>query len=148
MLVPAGALVLVGANAPQNINGLGASGWHALRAGGFSGLGDGALMRNIALGGDCAAEMNAVAPQVRAQDRILTFDGRLRFFYLSQTDYEAPLRCGQLAGHRLFVLLESDELRTIYGKQSTAAFWESCPGAHLTKVDERPGAYAVFVNGA
>jgi hypothetical protein len=148
VLVPAAALVLLGADASQNINGLGAPGWRALRAGGISGLGDDALMRNIAFGGDFAAEMNALAPQVRSGDRILTFDGRLRFFYLSQVDYEAPLGCGQLVGHRLFVLLESDEIRTIYGGRSRPAFWESCPGAKLTKVDERPGAYALFVNGA
>ncbi len=146
--VPAVALVLLGAYSVQNINGLGSSGWRQLQSGGLSGLGNAALMRNVALGGDFAAEINALSPQVRADDRILTFDGRLRFFYLNQIDYAPPQSCSQLAGHRIFVLLESDELRTIYGRKSEPAFWQACKGAHLTKVDERPGAYALFVNGS
>jgi hypothetical protein len=148
VLVPTAALLALGAYSVQNIDGLGSSGWRALEAGGISGLGNKALMRNIALGGDFASEVSALAPQVSKGDRILTFDARLRFFYLSQIDYAPPLACAQLAGHRLFVLLESDELRAIYGRRSTAAFWESCPGKPLTKIEERPGAYAIFVHGS
>jgi hypothetical protein len=147
VLVPTAGLVILGAYAVQNIDGLGQSGWRQLRAGGLSGLSNSALMRNIGLGGDFAAELNALAPQVRKNDRILTFDGRLRFFYLSQVDYAPPQSCSQVDHHRVFVLLESDELRAIYGKRATSGFWEACRGSRLTKVDERPGAYAIFVNG-
>ncbi|HEY2374049.1 MAG TPA: hypothetical protein VGH82_16130 [Gaiellaceae bacterium] len=146
--VAAAALLVLGAYCTQNINGLGSGGWHALEADGISGLGNAAEMRNIAFGGDFSAEMNALAPQVGPGDRILTFDGRLSFFYQQQVDYRPPLACSQLQGHHVFVLLESDELQTLYGKRSSPAFWESCTAAHLTKVDERPGAYAIFVNGA
>jgi hypothetical protein len=146
--VPSAALILLGAYSVQNINGLGSSGWHALEADGISGLGNAAEMRNIAFGGDFAAEMNALTPQVKPTDRILTFDARLRFFYQRQVDYQQPLTCSQLSGHRIFVLLESDELRTIYGRRSSSAYWQGCRNVHLTKVDERPGAYALFVNGA
>jgi hypothetical protein len=52
-----------------------------------------------------------------------------------------------LSDHRIFVLLESDEVRTIYGNKASPAFWETCRGRSLTLVAERPGAYALFVNG-
>jgi hypothetical protein len=145
--VPAVALVVLGAYAVQNINGLGSNGWHQIRAAGLSGLRNEALMRNIALGGDFSSELNALSPQVERGDRILTFDQRLRFYYLSQVDFQAPTACAQLPAHRLFVLLESDEVRQLYGHHAESTFWESCP-QRLTKVDERPGAYAIFVNGA
>jgi hypothetical protein len=145
-LVPAAALIILGAYAVQNVNGLGASGWRQLRSGGISGLGNPALMRNVALGGDFDAEISALAPQVRPHDRILSFDQRLRFFYLDQVDFAAPQACTQLQGHRIFVLLESGEVQQLYGARARSAYWEACP-AKLTKVDERPGAYAIYVNG-
>jgi hypothetical protein len=145
--VPTAALVVLGAYSALNINGLGSGGWRALEVDGVSGLRNAAEMRNIAFGGDFSAEMNALAPQVKADDRILTFDGRLSFFYQQQVDYQPPLACSQVRGHRVFVLLESDEVRTLYGKRGTSAFWESCAAERLTKIDERPGAYAIFVNG-
>jgi hypothetical protein len=45
------------------------------------------------------------------------------------------------------VLLESDEVRTIYGSRASPGFWRACQGRPLVLVAERPGAYAVFVNG-
>jgi hypothetical protein len=146
-LVPAAAICLLGAYSIENINGLGSAGWNALRAHGFSALDNQAELRSIALGGDFAAELNDLAPQVGAEDRILSFDQRLRFFYLPQLDFEPPLSCNQLSDHRIFVLLESDEVRTIYGNKASPAFWETCRGRSLTLVAERPGAYALFVNG-
>jgi len=148
VLVPACALVALGAYAVENVNGLGAAGWRQLSAGGLSGLANSALTRNIALGGDFSSEIEALRPQVEPNDRILTYDQRLRFYYLSQVDFAAPQSCNQLTGHRIFVLLESDEVRTLYGKPATAAYWSSCPGKRLVNVAERPGAYAIFVNGA
>jgi hypothetical protein len=144
--VPAAALVVLGAYAVYDINGLGKAGWHQLRVAGFSGLGDAALMRDIALGGDFAAELRAVAPQVDPRDRILTFDQRLRFFYLSQVTIAPPLSCGQLRGYDLFVLLESDEIQKQYGDRTHSRYWEGC-AYRLTKMDERPGAFAIFVSG-
>jgi hypothetical protein len=145
-LVPAAALIILGAYAVQNVNGLGASGWRQFRSGGLSGLGNAALMRNVALGGDFDAEISALAPQVGPHDRILSFDQRLRFYYLNQVDIAPPQACTQLQGHRIFVLLESDEVRQLYGAHANSAYWNACP-AKLTKVDERPGAYAIYVNG-
>ena len=146
--VPAVALLAVVVLATYNINGLGHSGWRQVRAGGLSGLGNAAAMRDIAFGGDYAAEVAALAPQVRPKDRILTYDARLQFLYLDQVDIAAPQSCSQLAGHRLFVLLEDDELQKLYGSRADSPYWQACHNVSLTKIAERPGAFAVFVNGA
>jgi hypothetical protein len=145
--IPAAAVVVIGAFAAYNINGLGESGWRQLRAGGVSGLSNGSFTRGIALGGDFAAEINALEPQVKPRDKILTFDGRLRFFYLDQVELQAPISCGQLKGYKLFVLLESDEIRTIYGKRGSSPFWNACRAPRLTMIEERPGAFALFAVG-
>lgn len=146
VLVPAAAAMVVGVYAANGIDGLGPSGWRAIRAGGVSGLRDAALMRNVALGGDFSSEVNALAPQVGPRDRILTYDLRLQYFYLGRVDFAPPLACSQLRGYGVFVLLESDEVRTLYGDRAGSAFWQSCSG--VTEVAERPGAFAIFVRGA
>jgi hypothetical protein len=145
-LVPASALIILGAYAVQNVNGLGSSGWRQLRAGGLAGLGNAALMRNVALGGDFSSEINALEPQVGPHDRILSYDQRLRFFYLDQFVFAAPQACTQLQGDRIFVLLESDEVRRSFGARATPGYWDACH-PKLTRVDERPGAYAIYING-
>jgi hypothetical protein len=146
--VPAAAIVALGILAAYNINGLGSSGWRQLRAGGVSALTNPAAMRDIALGGDFAAELNALAPQVGKNDSILTYDNRLSFYYVTQTDIQVPLSCSQTRGHRIFVLLEDDEIVKVWGKRGTSAFWEACKNPTLTKVAERPGAFAIFTAGA
>ena len=144
--LPAAAVLTLGVLAAYDINGLGHTGWQQFRAGGLSGLTNAASMRNVALGGDFAAELDALAPQVQKGDSILTYDARLRFYYLDQIDYQEPTSCSQLAGHRVFVLLEDDEYQTLFGTRDDSSFWEACRNPTLTKVAERPGAFAVFVN--
>jgi hypothetical protein len=146
LAVPTVAVLILVAYSTYSINNLGTTGWQALRAGGISGLGNPALMRNIGYGGDFDAEYEALLPQVGKSDRILTDDGRLQFFYLDQIDVEQPQGCSQIPGHRVYVLLEDDEIRTIYGKLADPAYWEACKNLNLTKVAERPGAFAVLVN--
>ena len=148
VVIPAAAVVALGAMAAYDINGLGTSGWSQLRAGGISSFSNAAAMRGIGMGGDFAAEIDALEPQVRSGDRILTYDDRLRFFYLDQVEIAGEDSCSQLPGHRLFVLLEDDELQQVFGKRASSAYWEACKNVTLTKIAERPGAFAVFVNGA
>jgi len=145
--IPAVAAAVLVAFSAYEINNLGTPGWQQVRGGGLSGLGDGARMRGVAYGGDFDAELAALQPQVRPGDKILTTDSRLQFFYLDQIDIQGLDSCDQLPGHRIFVLLEDDELVRLYGERATSAFWQACKNVSLTKVDERPGAYAVFVNG-
>ena len=147
VLAPTVAALVLCAYAAYDINGLGAPGWKSLTAGGFSGLTNGTRLRDLGLGGDFAAEMDALVPQVRPHDVIATDDAKLLFFYLSQVEIIAPEHCSQLAGTRLFVLLESDEEHALYGNRADSAFWDACTNPHLTKIAERPGAFAVYVNG-
>jgi hypothetical protein len=144
--VPAMALVLLAALASENMNGLGASGWRSLT----SGLGNDAAMRGLALGGDYGAELDAVIPQVRPGDTIVTTDSRLEFRYLTQVSLQPPQSCSQLRrpGRTVFVLLESDEERTLYGNKANSPYWENCRKPTLTKITERPGAFALFVTGS
>jgi hypothetical protein len=145
--IPTVAILALTSLAAYNLNGLGTTGWQQLRAGGISSWSNADAMRGIGLGGDFAAEVDALAPQVGQHDKILTTDSRLQFYYLDQIDLQNPLSCSQLPGHRIFVLLEDDELVALYGKRATSAFWEACKNVKLTKVAERPGAFAIFVNG-
>ena len=144
--VPALALVVLAAFATENMSGLGTSGWQNLRAA----LGNDAALRGVALGGDFGAELDAVVPQVRPGDRIVTADSRLEFRYLSQVSWQAPRSCSQLRGpgRTVFVLLESDEERTLYGAKASSQYWENCRKPTLTKITERPGAFALFVTGS
>jgi hypothetical protein len=146
-LVPGAAVVLLVLFAADDINGLGSSGWKTLRQGGISSLADTARMRRLALGGDFAAELEALGPQARGGDRIVTYDRRLPFYFGSRVDIETPTSCAQMAGRRILVLLESDEIRSVFGVRATSGFWEACRRPTLTKVAERPGAFAVLVNG-
>jgi hypothetical protein len=146
--IPTVALLALTSLAAYNLNGLGSSGWQQLRAGGISSWSNADAMRGIGLGGDFAAEVDALAPQVGKHDTILTTDSRLQFYYLDQIDLQNPLSCSQLPGHRLFVLLEDDELVALYGRRADSSFWEACKNVKLTKIAERPGAFAIFVNGA
>jgi hypothetical protein len=147
--VPATAAVVLALYAIYGINGLGRPGWQSLRAGGISGLGDTGQLRNIAVGGDFAAELNALTPQVGSHDRIVTVDDRLEFLYLGRIDIDQPRTCSDLADYDIFVLLESDEVQAEYGTRVTSpSFWESgCTHPPLTLVGDRPGAFAVFVTG-
>jgi hypothetical protein len=79
----------------------------------------------------------------------VTPDGRLPFRYPSQVSLQAPESCSQLRhpGRTIFVLLESDEERTVYGAKAGPAYWERCRKPKLTKLVERPGAFALFVTG-
>lgn len=147
IVLPTAAMLTLGVLAVYGINGFGRTGWQQFRSGGLSGLTNTSLMRNVGLGGDFSVELDALDSQVRSGDSILTYDGRLRFYYGDQIDYQQPLSCSQLAGHRVFVLLEDDEYETLFGARAGSAFWDACRSPSLTKVAERPGAFAVYVIG-
>jgi hypothetical protein len=144
ILAPAAAMLILGVLAVNEINGLGASGWRQLRA---ISLTDSAALRDLALGGDFSAELDALKSRVSREDVIETYDQRLRFFYLDRVVIAAPTACSQMQGRQVLVLLESDEVRKLFGRRTSPAFWSACRSPHLEEVDERPGAYAILVNG-
>jgi hypothetical protein len=142
--IPAAALLVLAGLATENMNGLGTSGWRSLT----NSLGSAPSLRSLALGGDFGSELDALQPEVRPGDTIVTLDARLRFYYASQVSFYEPLGCGRVApsrGRTLFMLLESDEERTIYGPKAGSQYWENCHSPTFTKLTERPGAYALFV---
>ena len=143
--IPAVALLVLAGFATENMSGLGSSGWRSLD----SALGDDASLRSLGLGGDFAAELDALGPQVRPGDTIVTTDSRLEFRYLSQVSWQPPRSCSQVRrpGRTVLVLLESDEERTLYGAKAESPYWEACRKPALTKIAERPGAFALFVTG-
>ena len=144
--IPAAALLVLAGLATENMNGLGTAGWRSLT----QSLGNGPELSNLALGGDFSAELTALAPQVQPGDTIVTPDGRLPFRYPSQVSLQAPQSCSQLRqpGRTIFVLLESDEERTLYGAKADSRYWSTCRRPTLTKVTERPGAFALYVTGS
>jgi hypothetical protein len=146
VVVPAAALLLLAALATESMNGLGTVGWRSLT----DSLGDTASLQSLAVGGDFGSELAALQPVVRPGDTIVTVDGRLPFYFGSQVALYGPQNCGQLRrpGRRtLFLLLESDEERTLYGAKAGSPYWQKCRSPTVTKVTERPGAFALFVVG-
>jgi hypothetical protein len=143
--VPAAATVVLAAYGSVDLNGFGNGGWHQFT----SALGSDTALRSVALGGDFDAELTAVQPQVRPDAAVVTTDARLQFYYPSNVRLQPPTDCSQLrsAPSTVFVLLESDEERTLYGPKAAAAYWAACRHPTPTMVAERPGAFAIFVTG-
>jgi hypothetical protein len=145
LAVPAVALAVLLFFATEQINGLGGHGWNALQ----SGIGNAAVMENLALGGDFSAELSALRSQVRPDDTFVTDDYRLPFWFENHT-FTNPTDCAALAavhGRALLVVLESDEERAIYGSKASGSYWANCPAARLTPILERPGAFAILAKG-
>jgi 4-amino-4-deoxy-L-arabinose transferase-like glycosyltransferase len=142
---PAVALLVLAGYATENMNGLGSAGWRSLN----DTLGNGPGLRSLALGGDFASELDALKSQVQPGDTIVTADGRLEFYYLSQVSLVGASSCSALRrpGRTVFMLLESDESQAVNGARADPKYWESCRTPKLTKVTERPGAFALFVTG-
>ena len=146
LALPAVALAVLVFLGTEQINGLGSHGWTTLQAG----LGNPAAMENLALGGDFEAELAALRPQVQPGDTLVTDDYRLPFWFREHS-FTNPTDCAAvraLTGPKLLVVLESDEERAIYGAKASGSYWANCPGAHLTPVAERPGAFAILSSGA
>lgn len=148
VLVPAAALAVLGCYAVYGINGLGPSGWSELRDNGVSGITDSAHLQKVGLGADFAAELATVAGQIRPGDRLISVDQRLRFYYVDQVYVAQPVKCADLGGQRIFVLIEADELKAVYPPRVTSpSYWQSCKHPRLTEVGTRPGAFVVFSIG-
>lgn len=144
VVAPVGALFVLAAFGTIQLNGFGRDGWHRFT----TGFGDREAMRNLALGGDFAAELAALEPQLPATRTIVTPDARLRFYYLEKVRLEGLTSCSQLQGTgTLLVVLESDGERAVYGDKATTAYWQACRNPTPTLVAERPGAFALFTTG-
>jgi hypothetical protein len=147
-LVPVTALTLLVVANLTAIDGLGASGWRALRDLGRSGWGDQARVENLAFG-PFSYELDLARANVGPGQRIVSSDGRLKYFFPGRVSVEYPKSCADLSGARYFALLtggeSADIASRVIGTSADPLAWAQCPG--LTLVGEQPGIYAVFVAG-
>lgn len=146
---PAAALaLLVVANIPS-IDGLGQDGWRRLLDLGPSGWSDRAQMENYAYG-PFSYELELARENVGPEDRIVTSNGRLTYFFPGQVDVYYARSCGDLHAARFFSFLtagESLELAQREGQPTDPLGWIQCPEPHVELVGEQEGIYAAFVVG-
>ena len=142
-IAAAAVLVLAAVNVVE-LNGLGKTGWHGYWSGGVSGIGDSALMRNVAYN-QFEYELEAVDRQVRPSDQVFSEDARIGFFYPGRVTYDYPHDCADLSGYDEFVQLYSNESVT-QANQSFTTFADAqrCPSLHLVG---QASSYAVFTVG-
>lgn len=142
--IAAAAVVVLAAVNVVELNDLGKSGWHGYWSGGISGIGDSALMRNVAYN-EFEYELEAVERQVRASDKIFSEDARIGFFYPGQVTYDYPSDCSDLGGYNEFVQLYSNESVTQAQRSfTTLADASACSSLHLVAEES---SYAVFTVG-
>ncbi len=147
-LVPVTAVALLVVANLTSIDGLGASGWRGLRDLGRSGWSNQARVENYAYG-PFSYELDLARANVGPGQRIVSSDGRLKYFFPGRVSVEYPKTCADLAGARYFALLTGGESADIaahvIGTSADPLSWAQCP--NLTLVGAQPGIYAVFVIG-
>ncbi len=147
-LVPVTALTLLVVANLTSIDGLGPNGWRGLRDLGRSGWSDQARVENYAYG-PFSYELDLARANVGPGQRIVSSDGRLKYFFPGQVSVEYPKSCADLVGARYFALLTGGESADIaahvVGTSADPLSWAQCP--RLTLVGAQPGIYAVFVTG-
>lgn len=148
-LAPAAAVgVLVVANL-ISIDGLGRDGWRGLLELGPSGWSSRAEMENYAYG-PFSYELNLARENVGENDRIVSSNGRLAYFFPGRVEFGYARTCGELEGARFFSYLtagESLEFATREGQPTEPLAWVQCAQPHVTLVGEQLGIYAAFVVG-
>ncbi|HET7044256.1 MAG TPA: hypothetical protein VFI37_05350, partial [Gaiellaceae bacterium] len=139
-------LLVAGVLGLPGVDGLGTARWEQLRDLGAGAWNDRAQVDNIAFG-SFADELAAVRAHLGPRDRLISSDGKLRFFYVHRLEYTAPAACADLRGSRVFVLLTDADSVAENGPAGVQR-WLACrdPETHL--VAEMPSTYAVFVVGA
>jgi hypothetical protein len=148
-LAPAVALALVAlANLPS-VDGLGREGWRELFELGPSRWTSRAERENFAYG-PLSYELSAARTNVGEDDRIVSSNGRLTYFFPGQVELAYPTSCGALDGARFFSFHSSGESRefaAIEGQTTDPLAWLQCTRPPLTLVAEHEGIYAAFVVG-
>jgi hypothetical protein len=148
-LAPAAALaVLVLANL-TSIDGLGRDGWRNLVELGWSGWTDRSAMENYAYG-PFSYELNLARENVRADERIVSTNGRLSYFFPGRAEIGYTRTCSELEGARFFSFItagESLEFALREGQPTDPLAWLQCSNPRLELVGEQQGIYAAFVVG-
>jgi hypothetical protein len=148
-LVPAAAVGLVALGNVVSVDGLGREGWRSLLDLGPSDWRDRAAMENFAHG-PFSYHLNLARENVRDGERIVSSDGRLRYFFPGQVEVSYARSCGELEGARFFSYLtsgESLEFARLQQQPTDPLGWIQCSGPSVELVGEQPGIYAAFVVG-
>jgi 4-amino-4-deoxy-L-arabinose transferase-like glycosyltransferase len=131
-----------------NVDGLGGSRWHHLLRLGWSGWTNSEQTEHYAYA-QFFYELEAARANLADGERLISSDSRLPYFFPDRVDVQYAQSCGELRGHRVFVLLtdraSTDIMKRLYGSSADPLAWLQCP--HLYEVSEEPGANATFVVG-
>jgi hypothetical protein len=149
MLAPAAAVALLAlANLPA-VDGLGREGWRDLLELGSSGWTSRAERENLAYG-PFSYELNAARENVEEDERLVSSNGRLSYFFPGRVEFAYARSCSELDGARFFSFLssgESLEFAQQAGQPLQPLGWLQCERPRLTLVSEHEGIYAAYVVG-
>jgi hypothetical protein len=148
-VAPAVALVVVAVSNVVAVDGLGRSGWRDLLDLGRSGWSDRAEMENFAYG-PFSYQLNLARENVGADDRIVSSDGRLTFFFPGRVEVGYAKTCAELESARFFSFLsvgESLEFAELSRQPTDPLGWIQCTSPVVELVGEQAGIYAAFVVG-
>lgn len=149
VLAPVCAVVLLVVSNVPSVDGLGREGWRGLLELGPSGWSDTGAVENYAWG-PFSYVVNLARENVGPDERVITSDGRLSFFFPGRVEVGYPRSCERLDGYALFVLNtagESLELARREGQPVEPLGWLQCRRPALEMVGEHEGIYAAYVVG-
>ncbi|TML95135.1 MAG: hypothetical protein E6G03_09155 [Actinobacteria bacterium] len=147
LAIPFVLFAIVVAENVYNVDGLQKSGWSELRRTPAGDWFDKPTMRAIVLPAFSRA-LEAVRPQMRRGDLLLSPEGAFRFFFPGQVEQSYPNNCNDLHRFRVFVLT-TDEGSKRYMEQflhvsGEPSFWAACKQPHLKQLTDGSEGYAVF----
>jgi hypothetical protein len=149
VLVPAAAVAVLALATVPSVDGLGRDGWRGLLDLGWSGWTSRAERENYAYG-PFSYELNAAREHVVEDERMISSNGRLSYFFPGRVTFGYPTTCAELSGARFFSFLasgESLEFAQAAGQPTDPLAWLQCSSPPLTLVSEHPGIYAAYVVG-
>lgn len=149
-IAPTAAVALVALTNVGSVDGLGRDGWRQLLDLGPSGWRDGSVLENFAYG-PFSYHLDLARENVDDDERIVSSDGRLKYFFPGRVEVSYARTCGELEGARFFSFLTSGESleQAALGSQPTNPLgWLQCTEPRLELIGEHEGIYAAFVVGS
>jgi hypothetical protein len=148
-LAPVAVVSVVALANVVSVDGLGRDGWRSLLDLGSSRWQDRSEMENFAYG-PFSYQLELARENVHENDRIVSSDGRLPYFFPGRVDVVYARTCAELEGARFFSFLasgESLELAQLQQQPTDTLGWLQCARPEVQLVGEQPGIYAAFVVG-
>jgi hypothetical protein len=148
-VAPTAAVALVALANVVSVDGLGREGWRSLLELGPSGWRDRAEMENFAYG-PFSYHLDLARENVGPRDRIVSSDGRLKYFFPGQVEVSYARTCSELEDARFFSFLSSGEslqFAELQQQPTDPLAWVQCASPAVRLVGEQAGIYAVFVVG-